>query len=221
MSGAETKADSAPPRFEPADGWVPADQRWCGMDRRTLVPTLTVLALAFVMSVVLPLVNAAIPYHDLVRAGDVLELEGDVTFVPDPGWGITSGVRAGQGPLSGEYPDHATVVDGDMTFTVRTALFHGDANALLDQIEKTTDALNRGRGVHVTGRHTTMVTDHGMRGMTARIIGPQRDGVIAAFVFGGRGVEAEATGRSDGAPEPTAAAIQMIRSISRGEQGKQ
>ncbi len=217
------QADSvaSAPRFEPADGWVPADQRWFGLDRRTIAPTLTVFALAFVMSVVLPLVNAAIPYHDRVRAGDVMELQGDVTFVPDAGWGITSGVRAGLGPLSGDYPDHATVVNGDTTFTVRTAPFHGDANALLDQIEKTADALNRGRGIHVTGRHTTIVTDRGKQGTTARITGPQRDGVIAAFVFDGRGVEAEATGRSDGGPVPAAAAIEMIRSISRGDQGKQ
>ncbi|MGO9154635.1 hypothetical protein [Mycobacterium sp.] len=223
MSGAETKAESVVPArgYEPADGWVPADQRWFGLDRRTIAPTLTVFALAFVMSVVLPLVNAAIPYRDLVRAGDVMELQGDVTFVPDAGWGITSGVRAGQGPRSGEYPDRATVVNGDTTFAVRTAPFRGDANALLDQIEKTTDALNRGRGIHVTGQHTTIVTDQGKRGATARITGPQKSGLIAAFVFDGRGVEAEATEGSGDGPEPTAAVIRMIHSISRGGQGKQ
>ena len=220
LPDAQAQTDSTT-RFEPADRWVPADQRWLGLDRRTIAPTLTVFALAFVMSVVLPLINAATPYHDLVRAGDVMELQGEVTFIPDAGWGITSGVRAGQGPLSGEYPDHATVVSGDVTFTVRTGLFQGDANALLDQIEKTSDALNRGRGVHVTGQHTTIVTDQGKQGATARITGPQQGGIIAAFVFDGRGVEAEATERSDGGPEPTADVVRMIRSISRGGQGKQ
>lgn len=223
MAGTQAQADPgiSGPRFEPADGWVPADQRWFGLDRRTIAPTLTVFALAFVMAAVLPVVNAAVPYHDLVRAGDVMQLQGDVTFVPDAGWGITSGVRVGKGPLSGEYPDHATVVNGDMTFTVRTAPFQGDANALLDQIEKTVDALNRGRGIHVTGPHTTIVTDQGKQGTTARITGPQRGGIIAAFVFDGHGVEAEETGRSGGDAEPAAAVIQMIRSIRRGGQGKQ
>lgn len=220
MSKVETDESSAP-RFEPEDGWVPADQRLFGLDRRTITPTLAVFALVFVMSVVLPLVNAAVPYRDKVKAGDVLELEGDVTFVPEAGWGITSGVRAGHAPLSGEYPDHATVVNGDVTFTVRTAPFHGDANALLDQIEKTSDALNRGRGIHVTGEHTTIVTDQGKQGTTARVTGPQKGGVIAAFVFDGRGVEAEATGRSNSGPQPTAAVFGMIRSISRGVKGKQ
>lgn len=212
---------SSPPRYEPDDGWVPADQRLFGLDRRTFRPTLAVFALAFVMSVVLPVVSATIPYRDKVKAGDVLELDGDVTFVPEAGWGITSGVRAGHAPLSGEYPDHATVVNADVIFTVRTAPFNGDSNALLDQIERTSDALNRGRGIHVTGQHTTIVTDQGKQGTTAEVTGPQKGGVIAAFVFDGRGVEAEATGRSDSGPEPTAAVLAMIRSISRGGQGKQ
>ena len=223
MSDVETegfRADSAP-RYEPDERWVPADQRRFGLDRRTIAPTLTVFALAFVMSVVLPLVNAMVPYHDIVRAGDVLELRGDVTFVPETGWGITSGVRAGHPPLSGEYPDTATVGERDVTFTVRTAPFNGDANALLDQIERTSDALNRGRGVHVTGQHTTIVTDQGKQGSTAQVTGPREGGVIAAFVFDGRGVEAEATGRSDTGPQPTAAVFGMIRSISHDGQGKQ
>ncbi len=216
----EADRDDAPaawtPSFEPDDGWVPADKRLLGLDRRTLAPTVTVLALAILMSVVLPLVNAAVPYRDIVNAGDVLELQGDVTFVPVAGWGITSGVRAGHGPLSGEYPDHATVVNSDVTFTVRTAPFDGDANALLDQIEKTSDALNRGRGLHVTGQHDTVTTDQGKQGATASITGPQKGGVIAAFVFGGRGVEAEATGRADSGVKVTAVVRDMIRSISRG-----
>src|SRR5205085_502778 len=97
---------------------VPADMRFFGVDRRTIAPTLAVFALAVVMSVVLPIVNAGVPYHDIVRAGDVLKLQGDVTFVPEAGWGITSGIRAGQVPLSGEYPATATVEHGAVKFRV-------------------------------------------------------------------------------------------------------
>ena len=46
------------PRFEPDVGWVPADKRLFGVDRRTIVPTLVVFALVIMMSVVLPVVNA-------------------------------------------------------------------------------------------------------------------------------------------------------------------
>jgi hypothetical protein len=208
-------------RFEPDAGWVPADERLFGVDRRTIAPTLAVFALAIVMSVVLPVINAKVPYDDSVKAGDVLQLQGDVTFVPEAGWGITSGVRAGNAPLSGEYPATATVEHSAVKFTVRTAPFDGDANKLLDQIETTSEALNRGRGVHVAGAHTTIVTDQGRHGTTARVTGPHTGGVIAAFVFDGRGVEAVATGPSDARPELTAAVFRMIRSIRHPGEGKQ
>ena len=207
-------------RFEPDDGWVPADVRFLGIDRRTIGPTLTVFALAVVMSVVLPVINANVPYHDIVKAGDVIELQGDVTFVPEAGWGITSGVRAGDTPLSGEYPVTATVENGALRFRVHTGRFDGDADKLLDQIETTSEALNRGRGVHVTGEQTTIVTDQGMEGATVRVTGPHTGGVIAAFVFDGRGVEAVATGPSDTGAQPAATIFRMIRSISHTEKGR-
>jgi hypothetical protein len=179
-----------------------------------------VFALAIVMSVVLPVIDATVPYHDNVKAGDVLQLEGDVTFVPEAGWGITSGLRAGHAPLSGEYPATATIEDGAVKFTVRTGQFHGDSHQLLDQIETTSEALNRGRGVRVTGAPTTIVTDQGKQGATVRITGPHTVGLIAAFVFGTRGVEAVATGPSDSGSVPAATVLEMIRSISQPGEGK-
>ena len=109
-----------------------------------------------------------------------------------------------------------------MKFTVRTGPFHGDADQLLDQIETTSEALNRGRGVRVTGAPTTIVTDQGKQGATVRVTGPHTAGVIAAFVFGGRGVEAVATGPSDAGAEPAAAVSAddpQHQPIRRGESG--
>ena len=220
----DPETDNSPaieaPRFEPDVGWVPADERLFGVDRRTIAPTLAVFALAIVMSVVLPVINAKVPYDDIVRAGDALQLQGDVTFIPEAGWGITSGVRAGNAPLSGEYPATATVEHRAVKFSVHTAPFDGDANKLLDQIETTSEALNRGRGVHVAGAHTTIVTDQGKQGATARVTGPHTGGVIAAFVFERRGVEAVATGPSDAGADLTGAIFRMIRSISHQEEEK-
>ena len=167
--GSDSRRMPDPERFEPDVGWVPADERLFGVDRRTIAPTLAVFALAIVMSVVLPVINAKVPYHDIVKAGDVLQLQGDVTFIPEAGWGITSGIRAGNAPLSGEYPATATVEHRAVKFSVHTAPFDGDANKLLDQIETTADALNRGRGVRIATAHTTIVTDQGKQGVTARV----------------------------------------------------
>lgn len=208
------------PQFEPDAGWVPADERLFGVDRRTIAPTLAVFAVAIVMSVALPVINAKVPYHDIVKAGDVLQLQGDVTFVPEEGWGITSGLRAGNAPLSGEYPARATVEHKAVKFTVRTAPFDGDANKLLDQIETTSDALNRGRGLQVVGPRATIVTDQGKHGETARVTGPHTGGVIAAFVFDGRGVEAVATEPSDAGADLTGAVLGMMRSIRHPGEGK-
>jgi hypothetical protein len=216
----DTASAAASPRFEPDERWVPADERWFGLDRRTIRPTFAVFALAFVMSIVLPIIDATVPYHDIVRAGDVLQLEGDVTFVPEAGWGITSGLRAGHAPLSGEYPATAIVEDGAMKFTVRSGQFHGDAHQLLDQIEATSEALNRGRGVRVTGAPTSVVTEQGKLGASVRVTGPHTAGIIAAFVFGTRGVEAVATGPSDAGTQSTATVLRMIDSISQTGEGK-
>jgi hypothetical protein len=220
----DPQTDAAPaaaqPRFEPDERWVPADERWFGLDRRTIRPTLAVFALAIVMSVVLPVIDATVPYHDIVKAGDVLQVQGGVTFVPEVGWGITDGLRAGHAPLSGEYPATATVEDGAMKFTVRTGQFHGDARQLLDQIETTSEALNRGRGVRVTGAPTTLVTEQGKLGASVRVTGPHTAGIIAAFVFGTRGVEAVATGPSDAGSASAATVLQMIDSISQTGEGK-
>ncbi len=197
---------------------MPADERRLGLDRRTLRPTLVVLALVVAMSVVLPVINAAVPYHDIVRAGDVMQIEGDVTFVPEAGWGITSGVRAGHPPMSGQYPASATVEDGALKFTLRTGSFRGDADQLLDQIQTTSEALNRGRGVHITGTPATIVTAQGKQGATVRVTGPHTGGLIAAFVFGDRGVEAVATGPTDAGSTQSAAVLRMIGSINKSSQ---
>jgi hypothetical protein len=217
---AEVHSAAATPRFEPEEGWVPADERRFGLDRRTLRPTLVVFALVFLMAVVLPVIDATVPYHDIVRAGDVVELEGDVTFVPEAGWGITSGVRAGHPPLSGGYPSSATVEDGAVKFTVRTGSFNGDADQLLDQIKATSEALNQGRGVRVTGAPKTIVTAEGKQGAAVQVTGPHTVGLIAAFVFGSRGVEAVATGPTDAGTEPSTTVLRMIGSISHSG-GKQ
>jgi hypothetical protein len=216
----EVSSAASAPRFEPDEGWVPADERRFGLDRRTLRPTLAVFGLVFVMSVVLPVINATVPYHDIVRPGDVMQIEGDVTFAPEAGWGVTSGVRAGHAPISGQYPASATVEDGALKFTLRTGPFHGDADQLVDQIEATSDALNQGRGVHITGAPATIVTAAGKHGATVRVTGPHTEGLIAAFVFDGRGVEAVATGPTDAGPEPSAAVLRMIGSINEPKQAQ-
>lgn len=208
-----------PGEFDPGDRWVPVDRRWLGLDRRTIAPALVVLALALIMGSVLPLINDSVPYDDKVAAGDVIEVNGGVTFVPTVGWGITDGVRAGQRPLSGSYPDTATVVDGDASFSVRTGPFQGDANALLEQIRATTTALDASQGFHFTSDPAGISTAQGAHGVVAKFQGNRSDGMIAAFVFDGLGVQVTAYGAPDVTDDPADVAA-MVASIEHRNGGE-
>lgn len=203
-------------QFDPGDRWVPVDRRWLGLDRATLLPAVVVLAFAFVLATVLPAVNGAVEYDDTVVAGDVMEVAGGVTFEPATGWGITSGVRVGDRPATGSYPASATVEADDVSLTVRTGAFSGDARALLEQIRDTTTALDD--NVHIDGTPTPVTTDSGEHGYVARYAGPQFSGVIAAFVEDGRGVQVVATGPPDTDQSRAEEISRMITSIDRGKE---
>ncbi|MGW0041251.1 hypothetical protein [Rhodococcus sp. NPDC003348] len=209
---------STPPHggYDPGDRWVPVDRRRLGLDGATFLPAFVVLALAFVMGAVLPAINSAVAYDDRVVAGDVMAVAGDITFVPAAGWGITSGVRVGDAPATG-YPRSARVEDGDLSFTVRTGDFSGDARALLQQIKDTTEALDE--NIRIDGAPVAITTDSGERGLVARYAGPKLDGALAAFVVEGRGIEVVAVGPPDTEHHQAEQIAQMISSIRHTEEG--
>ena len=60
------------------------------IDRWTVKPALLVLALAVLMSVVLPLINRKTPYRHPVRRGEIAELAEGITLVPTPGWDLST-----------------------------------------------------------------------------------------------------------------------------------
>lgn len=201
------------PRYEPDDRWVPVDRRWFGLDRATFLPAAIVLAFAIVMSVLIPAINGSVSYDDEVVAGDVMELNGQITFVPAVGWGITSGVRSTDIPLAGSFPSSATVTNSGASFTVRTAPFPGDARGLLEQIKETSDALSTDKSLRVTGDPVEVTTHSGDRGVISRFSNSTTDGVIAAFVYDGTGVEVVATGPANVDHRITDDIARMIVSI--------
>ena len=74
---------------------TPRERRSSWIDRRTALPALLVLALAVVMSVVLPLIDSGTPYHHAVHRGDVAQVADGLTLVPRPGWQLASGALVG------------------------------------------------------------------------------------------------------------------------------
>jgi hypothetical protein len=62
-----------------------AGRRVAGIDRRTVKPALLVLALAVLMSVVLPSIDGETPYRDEVHSGDLAAVGDGITLVPRAG----------------------------------------------------------------------------------------------------------------------------------------
>ncbi|MGZ6691876.1 MAG: hypothetical protein ACXVHQ_31135, partial [Solirubrobacteraceae bacterium] len=60
------------------------------IDHRTVKPALLVLALALLMSVVLPSIDSETPYRDAVQRGDIAELADGITLVPTAGWNLAT-----------------------------------------------------------------------------------------------------------------------------------
>jgi hypothetical protein len=203
------------------EGWVPVERRWLGLDRRTMAPALIVIGLALVLSIVPSAINQVVAYHDEVKVGDVMQLGTNVRFVPTPGWGIVDGLRVGNATAGGAYPPTAKVVNGDVALSVTTAPFSGDADALLDQVKETTDALHHEAGFHVVSSAVPIQTAQGAEGVIARYEATGSKGLLAAFVFDGEGVQVVATGPPD-TPESTVEDIaRMIASVSHQAGGAQ
>jgi hypothetical protein len=157
-------------------GWVPVEHRWFGLDRRTFTPALIALAVALVLIYGLPALNAVIPWHNEIRAGDVLDLGDGATAVPPVGWQLENGTLtggAGAGPTSVQ----VLLATGGATIELRGSAFDGTAQAFLDQVF-------RSEGDHapaVIGAPGTVTTDAGLVGVVRSTTGPGGDGVDAAF----------------------------------------
>ncbi|MFD6397416.1 hypothetical protein [Nocardia sp. NPDC060249] len=198
--------------FDPGDRWVPVDRRWLGMDKRTILPALIVLVLAFLQGVLLPQIDAAIPEKDVTVAGEVIALQGQVGFSAAGGWSLVAGERQSDEPSGQGYPPQAVLALGGAQFVVRTGKFDGDARALLDQIQRTDELL--GSGLTATGDPVAVTTRGGIDGVITRYAATGVDGVLAAFVLDGTGIEVVAVGPAQPGHDILGQVADMIASIA-------
>lgn len=164
----------------PPQGWVAVEHRFLGLDRRTFGPGLIVLAVALVLVYGLPALSAAIPWHNEIRAGDVLDLGAGATAVPPVGWQLEDGTLTGATAVS---PTSLQVLlaTGGATIELRGAAYDGTAEAFLDQVRRSEgddDAPS------VDGSRGTVTTDAGLVGVVQTSTWPSGDGVDAAFKMG-------------------------------------
>ena len=175
------------------DNWVPVEHRIAGLDRRTIAPALGVLVFLLFLTFGLPLINGAIAADDPVVAGDVLRVGSGVTFTPTVGWNIESGLRATDETGSAA-PEPALVTNGTVAMSVAVDSFDGTPAELLDQIDATTVGIQNLEGFQLVTDERSVSTTSGIQGVASGFTGVDTEGVLAAFVVDGHGVEVIAYG---------------------------
>jgi len=165
-----TNVEVAPERL------IAIERRFFGLDRRAFKPALFALIVALLLGYGLPALDAAIPWHREIKAGDVLDLGGGATAIPPVGWQLEDGVLAGTAVA---YPTSLNVVlaTGGATIVVVGTSFTGTAGAFLDQVRR-----SEGEDLtSVNGSRITLTTEAGLAGVVQTRSGPNGDGLDAAF----------------------------------------
>ena len=202
-------------------------RRSAGIDPRTVKPALLALALAVVMSVLLPSIDSDTSYRDTVHEGDVAQIADGITLVPAPGWDLASGALAGQTRSPVGSTGTTELVDGSVDVAVQAAPFAGTASALLSRVNEINADLEHARGgAAATSDRYAVTTRQGVAGVAEDFVGVERQGSIVAFVFrprtrstgsGGRatreGVEIVVSGPKGSISRRRDDIVAMIRSI--------
>jgi hypothetical protein len=187
---------------------VPVEHRWAGLDRRTLVPAISVLLVALLWACVLPAVNAAVPPHQPVRPGTVLAAGRGVCFTPAVGWQILSGLVASDAGQGLPQAQAAQVAQGATILTIFSLKWAGTLPALLGRVIQVNS-----RTAEFGGAQTSVMTDQGVTGISEPFATGSGPGLVSVFLRNGTGVIAAATSSAQDAGNAQPAVGQMISSI--------
>jgi hypothetical protein len=195
---------------------VPVERRWLGLDRRTLVPGLVVLLIAVLLRGVIPLIDRSVPGDHVVKAGDRLNLNNGLTVTPPAGWQLGDGILVGANTVQpGTGSATASVGENGVSAQLQVASFAGDANALLDQVNRNDSRSGRRAGFTVSGNRAAVTATGGVAGVVEDYSSTSGDGLIAAYTFtDGRGLAIEVTGTGDQLSAHTAEIDSMLRSVA-------
>lgn len=203
-------------------------RRSAGIDRQTVKPALLVLALAVLMSVVLPWINRTTPYRHALHRGDIVELADGITLVPAASWDLSTGALVGHARSDVGSTATTMLVDGGVNFDVQTAPFTGTPAALLGRVNQISDELHHARGSAAATSHDYPVTtSQGIEGVGEDFVGVDDQGSVVAFVTRSAARSAQGQATSEGTevvvsgPKGTITRrrgeiVAMIRSIRTG-----
>jgi hypothetical protein len=195
--------------------WVPAEQRRLGLDRRSLLPALVVFVIAIVLRAIIPLIDSAVPGHEVVRAGDRLNLDQGLTVTPPVGWQVVDGLLVGAGTVQpGAGSSSATLTQDGVGARFQVAPFAGDANALLDQIDR--NASKSGdRPAYTDGSRGAVNAAGGIVGVVENYTDTSGEGITAAYALpDGRGLVIRVSGAGNQLSAHAGQISAMLRSVS-------
>ena len=197
---------------------VPVEHRIFGLDRRTLPFAGVALAVWVLWAVIAPAVDDAVPWSDEVRAGDVLQVTPTVTMVPTPGWGIQSGLRTTDRTSSGNTSEPVVLTADGIAFQVTSGPWTGTPAALLNQSTIIASTVVGPEKFRLTQDATTIQTRDGRVGVLDGFSTPTAEGLIAALVFDGTGLQIQVVGQPQHLAAHARDIAAMIVSISDREQ---
>jgi hypothetical protein len=160
---------------QPRREWIPVEHRLFGLDRRTFKPALIALVIGLVLIYGLQGLNAAIPWRNEIRAGQVLDLGSGATAVPPVGWQLESGTLTG-GAGATATSLQILLASGGAKIEIVGTTYDGSAAAFLDQVRR-----SQGDSSRVSSGQGTVTTDAGLVGVVKSQTGPSGDGIDVAF----------------------------------------
>jgi len=167
------------------------ENRFLGMDKRLILPTLAILGLVIFWAGVIPAVNEAVEGDPLEPGTKLTVAFGVVEFTTAEGW------RPSSAPVPSN--PRLTLFKDGTTFTVAPGAWDGSPDELLDELEDEFDTA-------VSGDRAAIVLPSGLDGVGVETTGYDKTGFLAAFVSdeefpdaGGRGtgIRVEASSEFD------------------------
>jgi hypothetical protein len=193
-------------------GRIPVEHRFLGLDRRTVPLAAVALAVWLLWVVVVPAIDEAVPWRDVTRPGDVLRVTSTVTMTPAVGWGVQSGLRTTDRTKSGQNSEDVVLVNGGVTFQVTSGPWTGTPAQLLDQVTLITGTVI-GQSFRITQGAATIRTADGDVGVLESFATPRVEGLVAALVYGGDGLQIQAVGTPEQLAARAGDVQRMISSI--------
>jgi hypothetical protein len=192
---------------------VPVEHRLLGLDRRTFPYAIALIVVWLLWVVIVPAVDDAVPWQDTTRPGDVFQVTDTVTLTPAVGWGVQEGLRTTDRTAGGDISDNLVLVTNGVAMQATSGPWSGTPEELLAGGLQLDNAVI-GDGFRPTSAVNTIRTGDGDVGVSESFATPTVEGLVAALVFDGTGLQIQVTGT----PEQLAAHAEdidrMISSIS-------